>query len=75
VKLDRPEGAPAGKVTVVGLLEVRQVRVNLELAEPQYSLAVNAHRDGKTLRAVGTLIKEGRRHELKNARDVEIEEE
>ena len=52
-----------------------QINKNLELAEPQYSLAVNAHRDGKTLRATGTLTREGRRYELKHVCDVEIEEE
>lgn len=75
VKLDRPEGAMAGKVTVIGFLDDRQVRVTMELPDASYSLAVQAHGQGDRLRVLGTLAKEGRSYMLRDARDVAVEEE
>ncbi len=75
IKLVRPEGAPRGKVTVVGILDDRQVRVTAELDELPYHLAVTAHDLGKTLRILGTLAKEGRSYVLQGGRDVAIDEE
>ena len=75
IKLERAEGAPTGKITVVGLLDDRQVRVTVELGDAPYHLAVQAHDEGKTLRAFGTLKKEGRSLVLQDPREVEIQEE
>jgi hypothetical protein len=75
VKLVRPEGAATGKVTVVGLLDDRPVHVTMELDDGPYHLAVTAHDQGKTLRVVGTLAKDGRIYQLQKARDLVIDEE
>jgi hypothetical protein len=75
VKLVRAEGATAGKVTVIGLVEDHQARVTLEMDPESYHLAVNAHDQGKTLRVFGKLVKEGRGFHLKDARDLAIDEE
>lgn len=75
IKLERPEGAATGKVTVVGLLDDRQVRVALELGDPEYRAAIQAHQHGKTLRTFGTLIKEGRGYVLRNPSEIAIEDE
>ncbi len=59
VKLDRPMGQPIGKVTIVGQVDGKPKRIVLELGDPEYHLAVLAHDQEKTLRCVGSLIREG----------------
>jgi len=75
VKLERAEGAPTGRVTIIGLIEDRQARVVVELADQPYHVAVQAHDSGRTIRTSGTLAKEGRGFVLGNAGDPVIEEE
>ena len=75
VKLERQEGAATGKVTVVGIVDDRQVRVTVELQDEGYHQALQAHDLGKTLRVSGTLIKEGRGFLLRGTRDLAVEDE
>jgi len=75
VKLERPEGASVGKITVMGLLDDRQVRITAELLDAPYNEAITAHKQGKMLRLAGTLAKDGRGYVLKDPRDVVIDEE
>jgi hypothetical protein len=75
VKLERPDGAPTGKVTIIGLVEDRQVRVVTELEDAQYHVAVQAHDQGQTVLTTGTLVKEGRGYVLKNPADLVVESE
>lgn len=72
VKLERAEGAATGKVTVVGILDERPVRVLVEMGDPHYHAAVQAHDQGRTLRIFGTLLKEGRSYVLHDPNDIEI---
>lgn len=74
IKLERSDGATTGRVTVMGLVDERQVRVLLELAEKPYHLALQAHDSGRTIRTSGTLIREGRGFVMKNFSDPVIEE-
>jgi hypothetical protein len=75
VKLERLEGAPTGKVTIVGLLDDRQVRVVVELEDTQYHSAVQAHDQGSTVQVVGSLTKEGRGFTLRNPSEIAVEAE
>ena len=75
VKLERPEGAPSGKVTIVGLLDDRQIRVAVELDDAQYHAAVQAHDQGSTVQMVGILTKEGRGFAMRNPSDITVESE
>ena len=75
VKLERPETAETGRVTVIGFVEERQTRVLLELKDAQYHVAVRAHDGGLTIRTTGTLVREGRSYVLKNPADLIIERE
>lgn len=75
VKLERAEGAATGRVTIIGLVEDRQARVVLELADQPYHVAVQAHDSGQTVRSSGTLTREGRGFVLRNPSDPVIEEE
>ncbi len=75
VKLERPEGMAVGKVSIVGILDGRQIRVVMELADAPYHLAVQAHDQGKAISCVGTLVREGKAFFLRNATEVAIAEE
>ncbi|PQO46166.1 hypothetical protein [Blastopirellula marina] len=71
VKLDREPGQPIGRVTVVGNVDDRQRRVSLELPETEYHKAVKAHDDQLDFRCMGTLVREGRAHVLREPFDVQ----
>jgi hypothetical protein len=75
VKLERAEGGAAGRVTMMGLVEGRQARVTVQLPEAQYTIAVDAHRQGQTIRTTGTLQREGRGLVLREPGAVAVEEE
>jgi hypothetical protein len=75
VKLERAEGSPTGKVTVARYGDEGPRRVTLQLGDPMYHTAILAHDEGRTLRASGTLTREGRNHVLQQARDVTTEDE
>lgn len=75
IKLDRPDGSPTGKVTVMGIVDSRPVRVLLELSDPDYSLAITAHSTHLPLHARGILHKDGRSFALKAPNNVEVEGE
>jgi hypothetical protein len=75
VKLERSEGQQLGKVTVIGPVDGKPHRVTMELSEPQYALAIQAHQQQQPIHCVGTLVKSGRGHTLRDARDFTIENE
>jgi hypothetical protein len=75
VRLNREEGAPTGKVTVVGLVDERQARVSFDLSDTEYQQAVQAHGQGKSLQLLGTLVREGRGYLLRTPSNVVILEE
>jgi hypothetical protein len=66
VRLDRPEGAQTGKVSVAGLVEGRALKVLVELRADDYDLAINAHKLGIPVNCLGDLVKEGRQFTLLN---------
>jgi hypothetical protein len=69
VKLERAESASTGRVTVLGIVDERYVRVAVELDDQPYHLAIQAHDSGLTLKLNGTLKKEGRGFVLKHPSD------
>ena len=73
VKLERPEGAPIGRVTVLGFVEGEPRRVTLELCGPEYHKAIEAHDQGQIVFCVGSLVREGRAYALQNPRNLQIE--
>lgn len=75
VKLDRQRGEQTGKATILGLVDGRPKRVTLELEDPLYHLAIQAHEQERALRCIGSLVREGRGFRLHNARDLVVEEE
>lgn len=75
VKLEREEGNPMGKVTIIGLVDDRQARVTVELPEAEYHQAVQAHDRVATIQLVGTLVRERRGFVLRNPRNLVVHEE
>ena len=73
VRLDRPPGQPAGRVTIIGAVDGKPRRVTLDLGDPHYHLAVEAHDQERPLRCSGTLVRDGRSLVLREPRDIAIE--
>jgi hypothetical protein len=60
------EGIAAGKVTLMGVVIDRLRRIQLELAEPFYELAVKAYQARIPVQCQGDLVKQGRSFVLQN---------
>jgi hypothetical protein len=71
-RLDRPPGLDHGHVTVNSVLDRRMRRIVIELRDPDYQVAVEAHRQPRPISCTGDLIRNGRSYELKNPRDFQI---
>jgi hypothetical protein len=72
VKLERIEGAPTGKITVVAQVDDKPRRITIELPEILYHEAVKAHDEQAPILCYGELVKEGNTFTLRNPRDFEI---
>ncbi len=60
------EGATAGKVTLMGVVLGKLRRIQLELAEPIYELAIKAYQARIPIACQGDLVKQGRSFVLQN---------
>jgi hypothetical protein len=75
VKLERAEGSPTGKVTILGQVEGKPRRVVVEMDDPNYHYAVLAHDQFKALRCFGSLTREGRSLILQDPHEITVVEE
>ena len=75
VKLDRPQGQPSGRVTIIGQVDGKPKRVTMELQDQDYHLAVSAHDQERALRCLGSLVRVGRGLVLQDPREIAVEEE
>jgi hypothetical protein len=75
IRLERAEGAPTGRVTILGQVDGKPRRVLVEMNDPNYHLAVLAHDQFRALRCVGSLVREGRSFILREPREIAVEEE
>lgn len=73
LRLDRPESATEGTVTILGLVEGHPRKVELRLAEPEYGLAVRAHADRLPVACVGDLRRRGHTFTLEHPRQFAVE--
>jgi hypothetical protein len=64
--LDRPTGQDFGIVTVLGFVDERPHRIRLQLRDPEYHTAIQAHDGRIPVFCVGDLVKEGRSFTLQN---------
>jgi hypothetical protein len=74
-RLEREEGATVGKVTVIGIVDDRPVRIALELGDPEYQTAVACHGEGRSISVYGTLQRDGCGYVLNHPSDFSIREE
>lgn len=75
VRLERQEGASTGKVTVLAFVDEQPRKINFELPDSLYHVAVQAHDQQQTILCYGMLIREGRSFTLKNPRELTLESE
>lgn len=75
VKLERTEGQISGRVTVIGSVDGKPHRVLVELSDPQYQTAANAHLRQQPFHCIGTLVRQGRGYVLREPRDATTDAE
>jgi hypothetical protein len=75
VKLDRPEAATAGKVTIHGLIDDQPRKVVVELRDSDYHKAMTAHAQDRLVRCSGALVREGRAFRLHEPYGFAVEED
>jgi hypothetical protein len=73
VRLDRPQGATTGKVTIFGFVDGQPRNIVVELGEADYKLAIQAHQDRVQVVCFGDLVKEGRGFQLRNPHHFSLE--
>lgn len=64
VKLERADGEDVGKVTIYAIIEGVPRKVRLNLSGADYETAVSAHQHYRSVKVVGTLVREGRFHRV-----------
>lgn len=74
IKLARKERDEDGDVTVFGLLDGQQRRVNIKLEKSIYDIAITAHTEGIPITCVGELKKQGNMYYLVNPRNFTLAE-
>ena len=72
IKLARKMDAEIGRITVLATVEQMQRSINIELADPEYQLATQAHKEGMKVVCYGDLIQYGGSFVLKNPRNFQI---
>ncbi len=60
VRLDRPEGATAGRIAVLGVVEGQPRRVFVDLGEADYHVALQAHQERQPISCTGEWVRDGR---------------
>jgi hypothetical protein len=74
-RLDRDPAQSGGRVTIHALLEEGPRKVNADLAEPEYQVAVKAHGDRRLVRCFGQLAKAGQMLSLRQPHSFELVED
>ncbi|CAA2145586.1 hypothetical protein [Methylobacterium bullatum] len=66
VKLERAEGQEAGRVTIYASIEGMPRKVNVTLLPVEYAQATRAHEEYKSVKLIGTVVREGRSYRVNN---------
>ena len=72
-RLERPESASEGSVTIVGLVDGRPRKVDLRLGGPEYGIAARAHVERAAVVCLGELRKRGNGLTLEHPRGFAVE--
>lgn len=73
IGLRRDEGTPLGRVTITAVVDDTLRKVQLDLADPDYTQAVEAHKREQIVLCEGELAREGRSYSLRQPRNFRIE--
>jgi hypothetical protein len=73
LRLERSEESAIGKITVQAFVLGSVRNIKIELAEPEYHVAIQAHDQQKNVYCTGTLQKEGRFYWLLDVHQLKIE--
>jgi len=74
IRLERPDGAEVGSVTVLGFAEGIPRRVTLSVGREAYDVAIQAHRDGQPVGCSGVLQRVGTAFRLDGVRGFGVAE-
>ncbi len=74
IKLTSKDRKKSGEITVFGLLEGQQRKVNIKLEKPIYDIAIKAHQDGIPISCIGELKKQGSIYSLINPKNFTLTE-
>lgn len=66
IKLAREEGRSNGRVTIFARVEDSMRKVAVELAEADYAIATQAHKEYCSVKAIGNIVREGRSYRITN---------
>ena len=69
VRLERAEGAPVGRVTVLGFVDQQPRKVKIELGDADYHRAVVAHDRQQAVSCYGVLVREGHSFRVSDPHD------
>jgi hypothetical protein len=72
IRLDRGPTATEGDVTVTGIVDGQMRKIVVRFGAETYIEAVRAHKDRRTVKCVGDLVKEGRGYRLQNPRHFQV---
>jgi hypothetical protein len=67
------EGVTSGKVTLMGVVAGKLHRIQLELMEPTYELAIKAYQARIPVLCQGDLVKQGRSFRLQNVHHLTLD--
>lgn len=70
VVLNSTDSALGGSVNIHTSLDGHITSIKAHLTGPDYNLAIRAHRSNQPISLIGTLVREGRRWKIEDARDV-----
>lgn len=72
VRLERGEHADIGTITIAGFIKDETHKVSVELAGPEYALAIAAHEERDLVRCRGRLERTGNRYWLRDASEFDL---
>ena len=74
IRLESKDRNKRGEITVFGLLEGQQRKVNIILEKPNYDMAIKAHQNGIPISCMGELRKRGNIYILINPKNFALTE-
>ena len=64
IKLERSEGQSSGRATIFARIEDSMRKVAVELPESEYDKATQAHREYRSVKVIGNVVREGRSYRV-----------